>query len=1257
MLEMGGLLAEAEAKAKELLAEASDDPWETATIEEVLKAIAHSIAPDGQYISTLARNDRVPSPNPIVELAPALILRKRSAKGFLQTLERMRERMEKGEAELLGAFADLVEVKTQEKGSTADEKGPANGIDGEIFFPKPYNEEQRRIVEKLTRSSGVLVQGPPGTGKSHTIANLICHLLATGHRMLITAKTPRALQVLKRLIPDELSPLCINLLGTGPEEKQSLEASVAGILSRSDQWNEDRARKEIAQHEARLHELREQLATIQKRLREIREAEAQDRSLGGGRYVGTAARIAEAINLDKANYEWLKDRVDPNSSYPFDDPEPLTLLENLRRFDDAKLADLQRLIPNKLLPREILVKLIEEEKKAANQVKVAKAGAADWLVDQLSAANEQSIQELITKLSTLQENKKAAEASPQPWMGEAVRDILGWKSAIWAELYRTTTTAIKMLEPLVQVGDSNYVDLPAQVSIHVLTGAARKLKEHLQNGGGMGWGPFRPKVVRECLSILQDVRLNGIRCTSQEEFFTLCDILVLKSELDKIWSYWEKYAEKIDGPYSVQFAAIKSLCESLEQALLLDTQGEECRKLLKQYGVTFEPDWSKNEDIALLIGSCNFVVAQQKLHAIQNKFRQLEDALAQYVATGKAHPAVADLLSAIRQRDLDSFTRAIAAIQDVYKERQQLEQFEKLQGGFSKLLPQLTEELKRTKDDPQWERRLKSLREAWEWAQARTWLEEYTRKDIIPELTARSKQIEEEISTTIAKLAALRAWSHCFSRLSSDHRGHMEAWRQAMRRLGKGTGKHAPRHRRDAQHHLEQCREAIPAWIMPLHRVWDTVDPRPGMFDVIIVDEASQCGLEGLPLLFLGKKILVVGDDKQISPEAVGVDREFVFQYMREYLYDFKFQSTFHVESSLFDHAKARYGASRITLREHFRCMPEIIRFSNDLCYSDTPLIPLRQYGANRLPPLQRVYVQGGYREGTNPINRPEAKQIVNKIAELCRDPRYEGKTMGVVVLQGDAQARLIEDMLLQRVGAEEIERRRIVCGNPYSFQGDERDVIFLSMVAAPNERIGPFTKEADLRRFNVAASRARDQMWLFHSVRKEELSEFDLRRRLLVFFEETKPQTVGGIPREELERKAFQEDRRIVKPPAPFDSWFEVDVALELLRKGYCVTPQFQVAGKRIDLVVEGGLARLAVECDGDNWHGIDRYEEDMHRQRQLERCGWEFFRVRESAFYANKETALKHLWRKLEEKGIRPLGATDNFRNADSDVTKLTG
>ena len=63
---------------------------------------------------------------------------------------------------------------------------------------------------------------------------------------------------------------------------------------------------------------------------------------------------------------------------------------------------------------------------------------------------------------------------------------------------------------------------------------------------------------------------------------------------------------------------------------------------------------------------------------------------------------------------------------------------------------------------------------------------------------------------------------------------------------------------------------------MPLHKVAGTIEMRPGTFDVVIVDEASQTGPEGLILQYLGKQCIIVGDDKQISPEAVGINRDSV---------------------------------------------------------------------------------------------------------------------------------------------------------------------------------------------------------------------------------------------------------------------------------------------------------------------------------------------------------------------------------------------
>jgi very-short-patch-repair endonuclease len=314
-----------------------------------------------------------------------------------------------------------------------------------------------------------------------------------------------------------------------------------------------------------------------------------------------------------------------------------------------------------------------------------------------------------------------------------------------------------------------------------------------------------------------------------------------------------------------------------------------------------------------------------------------------------------------------------------------------------------------------------------------------------------------------------------------------------------------------------------------------------------------------------------------------------------------------------------------IMLREHFRCLPEIIEFSNQLAY-DGKILPLREQPADpSWRPIVDVHISEGYRERGTDTNPPEADYIRAKIAELCADPRYDGKSFGVISLLGDAQAELIERKLIERLGEQEMERRRIRCGNAYHFQGDERHVMFVSVVVAAGEgrRIGAMTREADRQRINVAASRAQDQMWCVRSITADELHPDDVRSRFIRYCQN--PARVDDATSQ-------AEDR--------FDSDFERDVYRQLVARGYRVKAQYRVGRFRIDLVVEGQHGRLAVELDGDAYHGPDRWEADRSRQAILERLGWTFHRIRGSAYYRDPDSALSSLWERLESLEIRPSG-----------------
>lgn len=87
---------------------------------------------------------------------------------------------------------------------------------------------------------------------------------------------------------------------------------------------------------------------------------------------------------------------------------------------------------------------------------------------------------------------------------------------------------------------------------------------------------------------------------------------------------------------------------------------------------------------------------------------------------------------------------------------------------------------------------------------------------------------------------------------------------------------------------MVKCQEAVPSWIMPIGKALETLNPRQNIFDVVIIDEASQSDISSLAILYMGKKLIIVGDDKQVSPMAIGVEMESINR-LRETYIDGKF--------------------------------------------------------------------------------------------------------------------------------------------------------------------------------------------------------------------------------------------------------------------------------------------------------------------------------------------------------------------------------
>jgi very-short-patch-repair endonuclease len=693
---------------------------------------------------------------------------------------------------------------------------------------------------------------------------------------------------------------------------------------------------------------------------------------------------------------------------------------------------------------------------------------------------------------------------------------------------------------------------------------------------------------------------------------------------------WNDAAARVGGPLldpgtSHPEYMLSQYLENVGAAFAWEDTWYTLRDRLQACGVR-APHEAASARLAALAGTLRTAA----LHVREKDLAAWLDRVRQYLAGGAAQPRAStfwalllDAFTASAWENWGQVTRTIRRIQAL---ADQVACLDDLAARLGTAAPVWASRIVDSCGDEAVAGPVASALQAWEWRRADIWLSEITGAD---DPAALQRQLEgklREAARATAELASESAWLCLSERLTDAERRALTAWAQALRKVGKGTGKYAQHWRAVAQQQMIQAQAAVPVWIMPTYRVVESFDPT-AMFDVVIVDESSQCDLFGLAALGIARKAVVVGDDKQISPQAVGTDEASVHELIRQHISDLPQAELLDIKTSLYDLSKMRFPGV-IMLREHFRCLPEIIEFSNQLAYNGN-ILPLREQPADTTwRSVIDMHIRDGYRVPGTDTNPPEADFIARKIAELCADPGYDGKTFGVISFLGDAQAQLIQGKLIDRLGEQEVERRRIRCGNAYHFQGDERHIMFISLVVAAGEgrRVGALTKEADRQRINVAASRAQDQLWCVRSISAEELHPDDVRGRLIRYCQNPArvDDAAGGV-----------EDR--------FDSDFERDVYRHLIARGYRVKVQHRVGRFRIDLVVQGQRGRLAVELDGDAYHGPDRWEADRNRQAILERLGWTFHRIRGSAYYRHPDAALASLWDRLESLGIRPAGEPD--------------
>lgn len=452
-----------------------------------------------------------------------------------------------------------------------------------------------------------------------------------------------------------------------------------------------------------------------------------------------------------------------------------------------------------------------------------------------------------------------------------------------------------------------------------------------------------------------------------------------------------------------------------------------------------------------------------------------------------------------------------------------------------------------------------------------------------------------------------------------------------------------------------------PVMLMSPLSVAQFLPPSAISFDLLIIDEASQVRPEdALGVIARARQIVVVGDTQQLPPTNF-------FSRLVEDVEDDAEDEDAIVGASAADMesvlslCEAR-GLQPKMLEWHYRSKdPSLIRVSNAEFYEDRlvlPPSPLQlddNYGLKfrRVPGVYAAANSGLGRAGTNRI---EAEAVVAAVAAHARD--WPKLSLGIVAFS-KAQADMITEVM-------ELTRRQdpvldgflkpgksedLFVKNIENVQGDERDVIFVSVArgpSVPNGRLssmsfGPVNSEGGERRLNVLFSRSRVRCEIFASF---EPGDIDLNRT-----QKEGPRVLKRFL--EFAKSGVIEEHSATGLAA--DSPFEEDVAREIRKLGYIADYQVGSAGFRIDLGIrhpdQPGQYVLAVECDGATYHSaLWARERDRLRQEVLEHLGWQFHRIWSTDWFHRREQQIAQLAQALEQAreaaagGIRVEGANEH-------------
>lgn len=1205
-------------------------PLDAEATSEFFKSFIHKFWPDGAYCDSVAQ---MPSDGvPCIYREPTFFLGYRG-QGYVEALEAYIQKLPDLDA-VPEALLRLVGTEERRGAGAAKNRVEPSGQSIDLLLTKPANPEQQRVIEELETKDTVMVQGPPGTGKTHTIANLIGHLLAKHQRILVTSHASKALRVVKELLAPSLRPLCVSVLHGDDDSSKELDESISGIINYLAKSSAPKLEEEIRQLTVERTELVKESDKLRQDLREAALMEYRRVDFQGQKNLPAA--LGRRIASEREQHGWIPGPASEADKCPLSEEDIKKLYRINSQLTDEDNALLAGPLPSldQLPSAKEFISYFDQfkslDKKIPEEIKEFWEPASVGVV---------ALERLKHHLANAIEGVEL----DSPWFMECVQagGEHGDKADSWRELIelvRTSRDQIGKKEKLVvRLGPVIESTLPAPDQIRIL----QEIIEHLKS----------PKKFKKLTSLFhpewsrltQEAKTDQGELKEVEHFEAVLHFLQIRQVRENLCKRWDRQMAGRSVPSSEGMGpkpeeTMFAYAVKLEAAVnWMDEHWGKLKTEMAEVGLKWELLFnrlplqphkeSETARIVHLIRDQLIPLTDKQVETVEIKglkgvrerwlktIRSLEP-------TEVSRPLLKTFEQAFKDIDYDAYDKAWKRLAQLLERKPAFEERKKLLDQLSKVAPNWVEAITHRDAPHDTDRPPGSLDKAWTHRQLAQKLSGLAGPDV-EKLEERLAHLTEKLQKVNAMYVEKSAWKAQVERTGLKQQQALNGWLGLYRKIGKGTGKLVGKLKEEARKSLSECHQAVPVWIMPVSRALESFELGTTDFDVIIVDEASQCDVLGLAAFGLGKKIVVIGDHEQVSPYAVGFEIDRVQGLIDEFLDGIPNKQLYDGKTSVYDLARQAFGGI-IRLIEHFRCVPEIIQFSNQLCYGGE-ILPLREASTSQVyPHLIAHRVQGAASE--NKTNAVEALEVASLITAICRLEEFERCTVGAICMVGTEQAIKIDSILRRCLSATEYRRRRILCGNASQFQGDERDVVFLSLVDTAQKGGALALRSSDewRRIYNVAASRARDQLWVVYSMDPHrDLKKGDLRLALISHAQK------GGV-----------ESKRAQRPGEQFDSEFAKSLNERLVELGYRAVPKYAIGEFEVDFLIEGNAGTKAVvSCDGDRIVSEPSVLARMERQLTLERLGWNFIRLRASEYLVDESRAMRRVVRKLGSLKIEPM------------------